>query len=768
VSLPAPLLVAGLLAAVSPGPSHEAPVLERVEIVHNRSLPASSLLFYVSSRPGDRYDAARLKQDFRRLLATGLLDDLSLEVHDGATGKVVVFDVTEARRIRAVEYRGSRRVSPTEIGKQLRERGLELSVDAPYDDWRARKAEEAIGELLRDKGRPFARVKREIHDAGPGEVRVAFAIDDGPAVRLKRVVFTGDRVFSDRELRRHFKRAEDVDRLRELYLDRGYVTASVGPAKSSELDAPDPASQRWLRLDIPIQAGERYRVGRLSFEGLTLFDEGTVRPLFGLEPGDVYDESKVRTGYERLRDLYGRLGYVQWTAATRRSPDPARRVVDLVLALEEGRRYSVGRIRFAGNDTTRDRVIRREVFLNEGEVLDTEALKQSVRRLNQLGYFEPLDEPPAAVPSARREDALDLTFRVRERSGSRYSLGGGTSDSEGTFLNASYSTANFLGLGETLGLTAQAGSLVRDYRVSLSEPYLLGRPISGGFEVFDRKLTYRTETSQGIQGYVDARTGVSFTTGTPLGRWARLSLGYSYQVVDVSLRDATGLDSVSLVSAALLNDAGGRHESSLRPSLVRDSVDDPFRPRRGTRLSLSLPVTGGPLGGSLDFAKPDLEAIAFVPHTSRSGLGLRAQAGWVLPLGDTALTDPASGRDQLPFYQRFFLGGESQIRGYDVRSVGPRDASGQAVGGNKYLLFNGEYYVDPFQRLRLVFFYDAGQAFANGQGYDLGRLRTSTGVEARITVPVLRVPLRFIHAVNPNRDPFQPAHAFRFAIGTTF
>jgi outer membrane protein insertion porin family len=251
-----------------------------------------------------------------------------------------------------------------------------------------------------------------------------------------------------------------------------------------------------------------------------------------------------------------------------------------------------------------------------------------------------------------------------------------------------------------------------------------------------------------------------------VGKWSRFSLGYSYQVVDIAMSDAAAAS--GLVDPPFLEDAGRRQESTLRPSLLRDTVDDPFVPRRGTRLSLSLPVTGGPLGGSLDFVKPDLEAVAYVPHTSRSGLGLRAAAGFVLPFGDTARIDPDTGRDQLPFDQRFFLGGENQIRGYDLRSVGPRDASGQVVGGNKYLLLNAEYSVDVGKPVRLLLFYDAGQAYAEGRPFELGQLRASTGIEARISVPVLELPFRFIYAVNPNRDPLQPARAFKFAIGTTF
>ena len=204
---------------------------------------------------------------------------------------------------------------------------------------------------------------------------------------------------------------------------------------------------------------------------------------------------------------------------------------------------------------------------------------------------------------------------------------------------------------------------------------------------------------------------------------------------------------------------GRRKESRFSPALVHNTVDNPYTPRRGVKYTLGVDFTGGPLGGTVNYIKPNLEWISYLPHLKRTSLGVRGQFGYITPYGDTKL---------LPYYQRFFLGGETQIRGYNIRTVGPIGPGNRLLGGNKFVLFNAEYYFDIIGPLRALLFFDAGQAYLEDQGIDLGQLRTSTGVEMRFIMPVINVPFRLIYALNPNRDSFQPSHTFKFAVGTTF
>jgi outer membrane protein insertion porin family len=778
-----------------------APLVERVDIVGNQFVQKETLLYYVGTKPGERYDERRVKDDFRRLWETGFLEDLFVDVRNGPRGgKIVLFNVRERPRMQIVDYRGSKALTTTAIEDEVKKKEAALRIDSFYDPAKARKVEEIIRGMLVEKGRPFATVRHDAKRVGGAGVQVSFIVDDGPKALVKKIDFAGNEVFSDRRLRRSMKKikargfwnlswltgkssyteekwGEDQEKIREFYLNHGYVTATVGKPELTYTDGKSGLFKKkpvkWAHLRIPVTEGDQYRVGEIKFEGLTVFKEEGVRPLFKLQTGDVYKESRLKKGYDKLRDAYGAQGYFQWTGRTDRKPDPERKVVDLVIAMDEDKRYYVGRIRFTGNDTTRDKVIRREVYLTEGEVFNTELLKLSIRRINQLGYFKPMEGAPQLGPSSLGEDRIDVTFKVEEQNRNQFTFGGGVSGLEGTFVNASFSTANFLGLGETFQISAQSGRRTKNYQIAITEPYFLDRPITAGFDVYKRRLEYQTIAGEGIQGYIDDRIGASLVTGLPLGRFTRLFANYTYEIVKIENSTDVGdpfLDPTrqTIFNPFLLEDIGRRTESRLTPSLVYNTVDNPWTPHSGVKYSGTVQLAGGPLGGTLSYLKPQIETIFYIPHTRRTSLGLRGEVAWVLPYGGTARIDPVTGRDSLPFYQRYYLGGENQIRGTNIRAVGPRDQNNQLQGGNKYVLFNAEYYIDIAGPLRGVLFFDAGQAYLEGKSFDLKQLRTSTGAEVRFIMPVLNVPFRLIYAINPNRDFFTPRSTFKFAVGTTF
>jgi outer membrane protein insertion porin family len=806
----APILAAGALLAGAASPAQAqggAPLIERIEIANNQFLQKETLLFYIASKPGEPFDERKLREDFKRLWDTGFLDDLWIESQDGPRGKVVTFHVTERKRIQIVDYRGTKELTSSTIDDELKKRDAQIKMDSFYEPSKARKVEAIIREMLAAKGLPFATVKHEAKNVGASGQQLSFIIDAGPKAKVKEIVFDGNQVFSDDKLRGRMKKVKqpgffnlswlggkttytedkwlggpedprgDRGRIEDFYLDHGYVTARVGQPKISYTDGKSGFFKKkpvkFMKLEVPVSEGSQYKMGALKFEGLTVLKEDFVRSFFKMPEGSVYNDSRFKKAYEKLRDVYGSLGYFQWTGGTERKPDAERKVVDVTVRMEEDKQYFLGKLSFIGNDSTRDKVIRREIYMNEGDVFNTEALKMSIKRVNQLGYFKQMESAPDIQPSQDADNKVDVTFKVEEQNRNQFTFGGGVSGYEGTFINASFSTTNFLGAGETFQIYVQSGSRTKNYSLSVSEPYFLDRPITAGADIFKRKITYYSYAN--VAGYTQESTGMSLVTGFLVGKWSRAFLNYTYEVIKLSEADPADVTNPffpgggQVISGPnydpfMFGDSANRTESRITPNIVYNTVDNPYSPRAGMRHTASVMFAGGPLGGTVNYYRPSLEAIVYKPIGRKMAFGVRGEVALIQQYGDTQV---------LPLYQRYFLGGETQIRGYDFRAIGPVDSQGRAIGGNKFGLFNAEYYVDVFGPLRALLFFDAGQAFLEGEPIRVQDFRISTGAELRFIMPVLNVPFRLIYAWNPNRKTFYeklytPYSTFKFAVGTTF
>jgi outer membrane protein insertion porin family len=427
--------------------------------------------------------------------------------------------------------------------------------------------------------------------------------------------------------------------------------------------------------------------------------------------------------------------------------DVLRPTVDVTMRLQEGKQYFVNRIAFIGNSTTRDNVIRREMRLVEGSVFNTESLKYSIRRLNQLGYFKTLegnDKDMKVDKTTGRDNAVDVTLRVEEQNRNQLTFGAGVSQYEGFFGQLSFQTANFLGRGESLTASAQAGSRSQNYQLSFTEPFLFDRNLTGGVDIYKRSLQY-------IGYYTPRSTGGNLVFGFPVANFSRMFLNYSYETTSIGdLNEAlidqscllrpTGCSIISSVGdlsqltptqvdilrrnpfvydSLLVGQGGSRSISKVTPSFVHNTVDNPIFPSTGRRLTAALDLAV--LGGNTKFYKPRVEGIMFFRHTSRTSFGFRAQAEYIAPVGETAcvVIPPATAcAPSLPIFERLFLGGEYSVRGFDIRSIGPTvPGSPIVLGGNKSLLFNAEYMFSIASQVRIVTFFDAGQVRNFGEKF---------------------------------------------------
>lgn len=827
--------------------------------VNQPSIPAETYAYYLRTLPSvpsqNRwvpYDEDAIRSDFQALWDTNFLDNLWIEVIDqpfanGVGGKNVVFHLEERSRVKVVDYvsadPGERlKVQVNAIETELRERDIRVRLDSFVDEATLRRVAGVIRELYAEEGYLYADITpvQTPLAGGPKLVHLTFEVDAGPKVRLREIVFDGNEAFDDGDLRGQMKEnktgswlfflggdgvykeaafAEDAQSVTGYYQDRGYLRVNVGQPQIETLQTSADGENTWIRLRIPVDEGPRYRVGAFTVSGATAIPVEFLRDRFDIDEGDYFRRSKLDDGFRKLQEAYGGAGYFHWQPVpefdfhdldelTGETIPDQPSIVDIDVAMEEGEQFFVNRISFLGNDVTHDSVIRRELRLYEKGVFSTTALQESVRRLNQLGYFAQIEgnDDDVQIEEVPGEDGqVNVTFVVQEQNRNQLTFGGGVSQFDGFFGQLSFQTSNFLGRGETVGISLQRGSQAENYQVSFSEPYLAERPISLGVDVFRREYSFPGQYSQDS-------TGGNFLTGFPLADYTRTFIGYSYE--EVRIRDLNPiylvpevLDASPYLRDSLLIGTGGRRTvSKLSPSVVHNTVNQPIFPTQGRRLSAALEIAG--LGGNTSFVQGRLEGVTFMPLGGRWSLGVRGQAQYIRPYGQT---------QNLPIFERLFLGGEYSVRGFDLRSIGPLDQTGQlVVGGNKSLLINTELYFDVFGPLRVVAFYDAGQVRDLGEGFgwwedaytvtqplpalfdplapvslrdpDVPRavpirevygrrnaFKTSTGVEVRFFMPVLNVPFRLIASYNPQRGGIfdnsgRPQERFttRFAVGTTF
>ena len=839
------------------------------------SLPSQGVF-----RPLDEAAERTMLSDFKALWGTNFLEDLSIETTEftfptGVVGVIVTYRMEERERVKIVTYDGSKQIDRTKIEEQLRERGIELRLDSFLDEGAIRRIKTVLRAMMAEKGFTNAEVEHKVTPVvgGPKLVNVTFTVSEGPKIKIREVEFVGNEVVSDSTLQRKLKENKpkgilsfitgggtyketefeaDADRVVQYYQNEGYVRARVGQPELKVVENTKDGKTRWVQLRIPVTEGPRYRMGEVSFDGNTLVNSDQLRPLFKLESGGWYSRKDIDDGRKKAQEIYGGAGYMEFTAfpdlkpsddpgpeeqmaalvpETLRAPvvdGPAKKEVpkvDITMRIEEGPQYFVNRIVFTGNTTTRDNVIRREMRLVEGGVFNTEALKFSVRRLNQLGYFKPLEgnEKDMKVDkTVGRPNSVDVTVKLEEQNRNQLTFGAGVSQFEGIFGQLAFQTANFLGRGESLTVSMTAGSRSQNYQVAFTEPFLFDRNITGGFDVFSRSLQY-------IGYYTQKSTGTNLVFGFPVANFSRMFVNYSYTTVNMtdlnealldpscinqpagcstisSLSDLTALTPTQvemlrrnpfIYDSLMLGQGGNRSISKVVPQFVHNTVDNPIFPNTGKRLTGSVDLAL--VGGNTQFIKPRLEGVLFKRHTSRTTIGLRAQVEYITPARSTT---------SLPIFERLFLGGEYSVRGYNIRSIGPTvENSPVVLGGNKSLLFNAEYMFSIASQVRVLAFYDAGQVrdfgdpfswkedrtlyipvpppalvdpFATSQLVDpfastgqtvvIGQasaFKTSTGVEVRFFMPVLNVPFRLIYAFNPQRagvldNNLQPAKSSTF------
>ncbi|HEV2837550.1 MAG TPA: outer membrane protein assembly factor BamA, partial [Pyrinomonadaceae bacterium] len=501
-------------------------LVENVDIIGNRRLRKDDILYYIQTRQGDVYSEEAVQRDYQTLLSLTFFDKTATRVliENGPRGGVnIIFEVKELPIIRDMTFEGLKSVQESDVLKAFRERRVGVSKESTYDPVKVRNAMRVIKELLAAGGHPNATVEERTEEVSATSLAITFVIREGDRVRVVDIQFEGNQVFSDGSLRgamryvkeagliTRFKGTDILDRekleydlrLVDNYMrSKGYLQArhgeprveSVGRRRTGFPVLPLPflsSVDEGLRVTVPIVEGKVYRLGEFKVEGNSIFSEAQIRSVIGLNKGDIADGEKVSKGlFENLKKFYGQQGFIEYTAEPvptfKENPtNPNEGIVDFTVTIEEGKQFTLRRLEFVGNTFTRDNVLRREVLINEGDIYNDAYWEYSVVKLNQLGYFNPIDKDKDVDRRTNDEEAtVDLSLKVSERGRQQISFNGGISGIGGSFFGLEYSTNNLLGRGEVLSFNLAAGNRQRSFQFSFTEPYIKDRPISAGFSLF--------------------------------------------------------------------------------------------------------------------------------------------------------------------------------------------------------------------------------------------------------------------------------------------
>jgi len=760
-------------------------VVEKIEIVGNDRVTRETIIYYLSSREGEYFNDNLLKRDFKVLWSTGFFANIKIEQDQGTRGKIIRITIEENPIVKEITYKTGKKVKEKDILEKLNENDENILPYSYYSPFKIQRVTATIQDLLLEKGLMDGKVDVKTEKKGNNEIEIIFNVDEGPKLRVGAIAFEGRTKLRESTLRgaisenrehsvlawitgkdsyKPNKLDEDVASLKTRLQEHGYMEVSIGEPRIEDITKRTIffKKQTMKKIIIPVDLGYRYFVGDVKIEGNQIISTQYLQKLIQLKKGQIYSTKLREDSIEKVRELYNDTGYLGAQIMPIESLDPKRKLVNVTFNIHEGDVFYVNRLDIKGNTYTKDRVIRREILLTEGMRFSLAIFRDSILRMRQLGLVE-LEGEPDIKPNPEDPTRLDITLRVKELQRNNIQFTAGYSGYEGTFVAMSYSTVNFLGAGETLELGLQYGKRVKNYSFGFSEPYVFDLPLTLGFNIYSRFNKYPglfDQKSKGIDLQANARV---------FGYW-RTGLVYSLQYLEM-FEPSIEYSQYYNPSYGYGGGYGGYmnpygsygygkyNMSSITPTLYRSTIDSPLTPSRGSLFLASIKFAGGPLGGDVKFIKPRFEFTHYQPTFGEQRFGIHFEYSYLTSVGES----------DLPYWERYYLGGERSIRGYEIYTIGPRNEDGRNLGGEKSLVVNAEYIIPVGGPIYSIFFFDIGNALARNQKISFSDMFYSAGLELRIFVPALRVPFRLIFAYNNKKIYLDDSNfAFRFAIGTTF
>ncbi|MBF8250722.1 MAG: yaeT [Deltaproteobacteria bacterium] len=723
----------------------------KITIKGNKTIEADAIKAVIKISEGKPLITEDVRDAIKAIFEMGYFTDVQAETSDTEVGKELAFIVSERPQIREIDFNGNKEIEKDKL-KEL----LTFKANTILDLNKIRESISKIKTEYENSGYYVADVQYKIETVGENQIKLVFEINENDKVLVKRIILLGNKEYNDDALKKIIQTKEgswsswisskgtfkenmlrgDVEILSSHYLNNGYIQASV--EEPQVFLTPD---KRWIYITIRIEEGKKFWLGKIDFKGDILDSVDDLSKNVKLKEGDVFSRDRLRQDIVSLTDMYGDKGYAFANIVPLTTLDHEKRIVNITFDISKGELVYFERIFITGNIKTRDKVIRRELKVAEGELYHGTRLKKSRQKVNNLGFF---DEVNLSTERGSSPNKLNLIIDIKERPTGTLSVGAGYSSIDSFVMMGSVSQGNLFGRGQKLQLSAEYGGKRKTYNLGFTEPRLLDTEISAGFDIYNLEKQYTDFTKKSNGG--DIRLGF------PLGfEETRGYLTYRYEESEI-------FDISTSAGTYIIDQAGRNTLSSITASIVRDTRDSYLAPMSGSNNSVSTEVAGSYFGGTRSFVKHLGNSSWFYPVFWDTSVMLHGAIGYA---------EGTEGKT-LPIDERFFVGGMNTVRGFDPRSLGPKDENGIVIGGNKELIFNVEY-LFPLAKeagLRGVIFYDAGNAFGDNEVYDIESLRTSAGYGIRWYSPI--GPLRLEWGYNLNPKDGEKLSRWEFSIGTFF
>ena len=727
--------------------------IENVKVIGARRVEEDAIIAVIESKKGEEYDQERLDSDLRAVYRMGYFNDVNIEAEDGANGKIITFVVKEKPVIIDISFEGNDSFKETQLMEEL---GIKrYSILNPSE---INQSINRLKEFYKQKGYYNVNIEDVISELPNNEVSLIYSIDEGEKVYIRKIEFTGNEIFSDDDLKDIMKTAEkgffswftsagildrkvlefDLLNIGSFYNNHGYIRARTG---SPEIDYSN--EDKGLKVIIPIIEGNQYKVNNITLTGDLLKPEDELLRYIQLQKDAPFNREVIHTDIQTLKSLYANDGYAYADVTPIPKEDDENYLVDITYKINKKKKVRFERINIIGNSITRDKVIRRELKVIEGDYFSGEKLNKSTENLYRLGFFEDI---AVNTKNGSQDDLMVLDVEVKEQPTGSFSAGVGYSSFDKAMMLFQVSQNNLFGRGQKLGLQASLGSRTTEFDINFTEPWLFDIPLTSNFNIYNWKTEFDEYTKDSFGGSI----GFSY----PIERfdeYTRASIRYSYDDADVT-------DVWPTASLVIQDMVGSILTSSVTLGLERNSKDHPWNTRRGSVNYVTFEYSGGFLGGDSYFNKYEAVSAWFFPVWRKTVLMAKGTVGYI---------DPRSG-GKLPIYEKYRLGGINSVRGYEWGTISPIDpATGDEIGGEKMWQYNLEYrfpLLDKEGIVGLVFF-DAGNAFDDVGKWKTGA-RRSVGFGFRWFSPM--GPLRLEYGIKLDKKPGESSGEFEFTMGGTF